>query len=506
MDPIELSLFTNRMASICTEMGAILQKTALSPNIKDRLDFSCAVFDHKGALCSQAAHIPVHLGSMAYAMKNIVNQQQWHHGDALILNDPYLGGTHLPDITIISPVFFNNELIAFVANRAHYADIGASSPGSMPLATQLDEEGLIISPSFIQQQGETNNVLLTEILSHMNNPGQVKADLIAQISVNQKAVERLQETIEQHSASKFTDALVHLNNYAERLARTGLKNITDGQYAFIDTMDDDGQGNENIPIQVRISVKDGNVLVDFNGTSQQVAGNINCPVSVTAAAVFYCFYALMPSNTPACSGSFRSIEIKAPNASLVNAQSPAAVAAGNVETSTRIVDVILGALAKALPERIPAASHGSMNNIAMGNQNWDYYETLGGGMGASCISDGQDAIQTHMTNTLNTPIEILEMQYPLRIHQYAIRMDSGGSGKFIGGDGLIREYEFLEETTVSLLTERRLNTPWGLSGGQAAKRGHNYLNNETVPGKISFSAKVGDRLLVSTPGGGGWGM
>lgn len=506
MNPVELSLFVSRIESVCTEMATVLQKTAFSPNIKDRLDFSCAVFDQSGQLCAQAAHIPVHLGSMAFAMTDIVKKTEWCDGDCLILNDPFLGGTHLPDVTLISPVFFNNELIAFVANRAHHADIGSSTPGSMPLATSLEEEGLILPPTFIMRENHICEDQLNTILNNMNDSVSARADLSAQISANLKGAERLSDYISHMGTSPFRQSLNELNDYAERLARQGLLAIPDGTYEFCDWMDDDGQGNSKIPISVKLTVNKENVIVDFTGTATQVTGNINCPLSVTAAAVFYCLFALMPEGTPPCSGSFRTIQIKAEKGCLINATPPAAVAAGNVETSTRIVDVILGALSKALVNQIPAASHGSMNNIAMGNQNWDYYETLGGGMGAGPNGGGLSAIQTHMTNTCNTPIEVLEMVYPLRISKYAIRENSGGKGQFPGGNGLIREYEFLQDDiSVSLLSERRTRSPWGLAGGEAGARGINYFNGAKISGKTTLLAEKGNKLKIETPGGGGWG-
>ena len=510
MDAIQLSVFSSRIAAICDEMGAMLRCAALSPNIKDRLDFSCAVFDAKGQLCAQAAHIPVHLGSMAYAMAGIIGQLEWRRGDMVIVNDPFLGGTHLPDVTLIAPVFVNDQLVAFVTNRAHHADIGASTPGSMPISTRLDEEGLIIPPSYLIRMGALDEAFLSSIVSATGNAPQSRGDFSAQISANRAGVQRLESLIEGVGLSAFSQSLGLLNDYAERLAATALQLIPDGEYRFSDVMDDDGMGNRDIAIQACVKVNDGHVEVDFMGTVEQVGGNINCPLSVAAAAVYYVFRCLMPAQTPACAGSFRRIRLSAPEGCLVNAKRPAAVAAGNVETSTRIVDVIMGALAQAIPDMIPAASHGSMNNVAMGARNdeqaWDYYETLGGGMGAGPHGAGLSALQTHMTNTLNTPVESLEMHYPLRIQRYQIRRGSGGDGEYKGGDGLIREYEFLAPTTVTLLTERRQHQPWGLAGGQPGAVGQNSLDGETLPAKISFNAQSGQCLTVATPGGGGWGL
>lgn len=509
MDAIKLSIFSSRISAVCDEMGAMLRRAALSPNIKDRLDYSCAVFDAEGQLCAQAAHIPVHLGSMAYAMAGIVGQLEWRHGDMVIVNDPFLGGTHLPDVTLIAPVLVDEELVGFVANRAHHADIGASTPGSMPISQRLDEEGVIIPPTYLMRNGAIDEQFLQSIVSATGNAEQSRGDFSAQISANRIGVLRLSGLVADSGRDAFQHSLVQLNDYGERLAASVLEQIPAGEYRFADLMDDDGLGHYGIPIEACVKIKNGRVYVDFSGTARQVRGNINCPLSVAAAAVFYVFRCLMPEQTPACAGAFRRITISAPEASLVNAQRPAAVAAGNVETSTRIVDVIMGALAQAIPEQIPAASHGSMNNVAMGARGesgaWDYYETIGGGMGAGPSGGGLSAVQTHMTNTLNTPVESLEMHYPLRVCRYQIRHDSGGKGIHAGGDGLVREFEFLQPTTVTLLTERRLNPAWGLAGGCAGLHGENQLDGEPLPGKISLTTQKGQKLTIYSPGGGGWG-
>ncbi len=512
MDAIALSIFASRIESVCDEMGAVLRRVAFSPNIKDRLDYSCAVFDPQGELCAQAAHIPVHLGSMAYAMKDIVSNIQWHDGDMIMLNDPYLGGTHLPDVTVIAPLFIKNKLTGFVVNRAHHADIGADSPGSMPVSKSLHEEGRVIPPTIIVKNHQLKTDVMDELMQFMRNPVESMGDFSAQISANRRGIKRLQQLVLQYGIDDYFNSLKLLNYYAEKLATDALKTIPDGSYYFEDVMDDDGMGQKNILIKVFIKINQAEISVDFTGTAQQVKGNINCPLSVAAAAVFYVFRCLMPEQTPACAGSFRSIIIKAPEACLLNASRPAAVAAGNVETSTRIVDVVMGALAKAIPEKIPAASHGSMNNIAMGssgdlkNEAWDYYETIGGGMGAGFSTNGLSGVQTHMTNTLNTPVEALEMRYPLRINQYALRDDSAGEGHKKGGEGLIREYEFLTNTHVTLLTERRDHSPWGQNGAADGAVGENILNGKRIKGKISMRVNAGDCLIIKTPGGGGFGL
>jgi N-methylhydantoinase B len=509
MNAIELSIFASRLEAVCDEMGAVLRSTAFSPNIRDRLDFSCAVFDAAGALIAQAAHIPVHLGSMAFATADLVARMDWAPGDMVVLNDPFLGGTHLPDVTLIAPVFAEGELAAFVANRAHHADIGAGSPGSMPISRSIHEEGQVIEPTHLIRHNALDQARLLAIIGETGNPTDARGDFHAQISANLAGGARLAELILQTGLHDFRAGLAAVNDYGERLARQALRGIPSGEYSFEDWMDDDGQGNLDLAIRARLRVKDGCVHVDFTGTAGQVSGNINCPLSVAAAGVFYVFRCLMPPQTPACAGTFRPISLHAPVGCLLNARYPAAVAAGNVETSTRVVDVILGALAEALPNRIPAASHGSMNNLAMGSRTpggaWDYYETIGGGMGAGAVGGGLSGIQTHMTNTLNTPIEVLETRFPLRVTAYGIRRGSGGTGRRRGGDGLVRELELLAPTSISLLTERRTRSPWGGAGGKPGAPGRNLLNGRELPGKVGIEAAAGDRLRIETAGGGGWG-
>ena len=508
LDPVKLGLFVSRLESVCEEMGAVLQRAAFSPNIKDRLDFSCAIFDARGELCAQAAHIPVHLGSMAYAMADIVSACEWHSGDMIVVNDPFLGGTHLPDVTVIAPFFDERgELLAFVVNRAHHADIGASTPGSMPLSKTLAEEGVVIPPTLLVRAG----VLDKALLDSWFGDGQ-HGDFIAQVSANRSGLLRLAEVVSALPVA-FDAAVEQLQHYAEGIARRRLADLPKGAYRFTDYMDDDGFGNSHLPIVVSIELANDGVAVDFSGTSAQVAGNINCPLSVAAAAVYYVFRCLMPNEVPVCMGLFRPISLSAPLGCLLNAQRPAAVAAGNVETSMRITDAVLGALAQAVPELIPAASQGSMNNVAMGGdvnshgdrKVWNYYETIAGGMGAHADGHGLSAVQSHMTNTLNTPVESLEMHYPLRIRRYALRNSSGGTGQFAGGDGVVREFEFLAPTQFTLLTERRNLAPWGLAGGTDAAAGRNFLNGQLLPAKVSQSAQAGDVLTIETPGGGGWG-
>ncbi|WP_303906269.1 hydantoinase B/oxoprolinase family protein [Thiohalomonas denitrificans] len=508
-DAVELSIFASRVEAVCEEMGAVLKRAAFSPNIRDRLDFSCAVFDPAGELCAQAAHIPVHLGSMAFAMRDIVGRVEWNQGNMVVVNDPYLGGTHLPDITVIAPLYLRHQLMGFVANRAHHANIGGDSPGSMPISGRLEEEGLIIPPRPLVRAGQLDESLMERIVTATGSPVETRGDFSAQVSANASGLRRLEELVDSLGVERYRSSLAELNDYAERLARSALEAIPDGRYAFTDYLDDDGKGHVDLPICVTVAVEDGRIHVDFAGTAAQTPGNVNCPLSVAAAGVFYVLRCLMPDQTPACAGTFRPITLEAPEGSLLNAQRPAAVAAGNVETSSRVVDAVCGALASAIPDRIPAASHGSMNNVAMGARDrdsyWDYYETMGGGMGAGARGGGLSAVQTHMTNTLNTSIEVLEMAHPLRVTRYQVRRGSGGVGERPGGEGLVREFEFLAPAQVTLLTERRRRGPWGLAGGGDGKAGENLFNGEPLPGKTTVSVEVGDRLTVISAGGGGSG-
>lgn len=491
-------------------MGAVLRRAAFSTNIRDRLDYSCAVFDARGELCAQAAHIPVHLGSMAYAMTGLVDTRRWRPGDILVLNDPYQGGTHLPDVTLIAPVFCGDDPVGFVANRAHHADIGADAPGSMPITASLDAEGLLIPPMLLLEKGVVIPETLAWICQATSDPVLTEGDFSAQVSASLCGVRRLQKLVSELGIAAYAEALSALNDYAAKLSAHTLSRIPEGCYRFADVMDDDGLGATDIPIVVSMQVSGGRIKVDFTGTAAQTRGNINCPFSVAVAAVFYVFRCLMPAVTPACAGTFRAISVTAPEGCLLNAVTPAAVAAGNVETSSRVVDVVLGALAQAVPERIPAASQGTMNNLAMGARsrdgNWNYYETMAGGMGAHALGEGLSSVQTHMTNTLNTPIEIFEAAYPVRVKRYAIRRGSGGGGKFKGGNGLCREYQFLAAAEVTLISERRSHQPWGLQGGAPGRRGENRLNNKLLPAKTRLTVTAGDRLMVCTPGGGGYGQ
>ncbi len=462
-------------------------------------------------MCAQAAHIPVHLGSMAYAMQGIVEKFEWHEGDMVVLNDPFMGGTHLPDVTLLAPFFLDGKRIGFVANRAHHANIGADSAGSMPLSSALEEEGVLISLVKLMAQGQW----VPEVVSRLkqiepDTKGTLPGDFLAQISANQTGLRRLQEWLREHrdGAYYFLDGMDALNRYGATLARHALTEIPVGTATYSDVMDSDGFGSVDIPIRVKVENSQSGLKFDFTGTAEQVEGNINCPASVTAAAVYYAVLSLLPEHIPHCAGVFEQIEMVVPERCLLNAAPGKAVAAGNVETSMRVVDVVLGALAQ-LGADVPADSQGTMNNVAMGGehdgQRWDYYETMGGGMGGGSQAEGLDGVQCHMTNTLNTPVESLEMHYPLRFIEYSLRSGSGGSGHHEGGDGLVRELEFLAPAQVTLLCERRDHAPRGREGGGDGRSGRNLLNGKVLPAKYSAWVEPEDKLRLESPGGGGWG-
>ncbi len=511
LSPIELSLFAHRLAAICDEMGAVLKRSACSPNIKDREDYSCALFDAVGELVAQAAHIPVHLGSMAYAMRGVVERLDWQPGDIAVFNDPFLGGTHLPDITVVMPVLIQMERIGFAATRAHHADVGGISPGSMGIHTALADEGVVIHPGYWFRAGREQTAFLRNFLERARNPEERMGDLAAQRAACRAGVSRL---IALFSEVAVVTGMEQLLAASETYGSNTMADIPDGYYRFEDVLEDDGLHNGPLTIAVNVIISGEMATVDFTGTAPQCPGPVNCPMSVTAAAVFYAFRCLMPEGTPQTSAIFRPIRITAPEGCLVHARPGAAVAAGNVETSQRIVDVVLGALAQACPERIPAAAQGTMNNVLFGGKDdhgkaWVYYETLAGGMGAHARGNGLSAVQCHMTNTKNTSIEVLEMHYPLRIREYAIRRGSGGTGAYCGGDGIIREWEALAACEMSLLTERRETRPYGLNGGESGQAGKNSLYAhgqwKRLPAKCTCTLKPGDRLRIETPGGGGYG-
>jgi len=515
-DVIEVEVFNKLFASIAEEMGIILAKSSFSSNIKERRDFSCAIFDARGDLVAQAAHIPVHLGSMPMTVKHVLAAHSFAPGDMMILNDPFHGGSHLPDITLIAPVCnTEGEVLFYVADRAHHADVGGRLPGSMGMISDLADEGVLIPPTFLRRKGVMNTHFVDQFLSQVRNPVERQGDLHAQAAALYRGNERLLELVDRYGIDYLFDVLAQLQNYAERLMRSAIVEIPDGSYNFIDYLDDDGIDCSPLPIGVKLTIDGGQALVDFTQCAPQVRSPLNTVRSVTRSTVVYVFQCLLGDGYPINQGSYRPLSVITRPGTLLDASPPAPVAAGNVETSQRIVDVLLGALAQAIPNRIPAASCGSMNNVAIGSLEagskhlFTYYETIGGGMGARPDRDGLHGIHTHMTNTLNTPVEALEHAYPLEVVQYSLRRNSGGKGQYKGGDGIIRAYRFLDKTNVSLLTERRRLAPYGLAGGRNGRRGENILirngRRTRLAGKINFTARPEDMLVIKTPSGGGWG-
>jgi N-methylhydantoinase B/oxoprolinase/acetone carboxylase alpha subunit len=514
-DPIELELFKNVFVAVSEEMGAVLGRTALSPNIKERKDYSCSLFNERGETLAQGSYIPVHLGAMPLSVQSALRSVTFEPGDLVILNDPYRGGTHLPDITCISPVFLGRRLSFFVANRAHHSDVGGMTPGSMPLATELFQEGLIIPPLKLYERGRINQGVFDLVLSNVRTPDERRGDLLAQFAANEVGRARLEEAVARFGAGKVRLYSRLIQDYTEKFLRDTIRSIPDGAYAFEDLLDNDGISDRSIRIAVRITVRGDRAIVDFGLSSPQTEGGVNANLAVTSSAVLYVFRSLVEEDIPFNTGLMRPLEILAPRGSVVNAEFPAACAGGNVETSQRIVDVLLGALAKALPGKIPAASQGTMNNIAFGgydpgrNRHFAYYETIGGGMGAGPDKGGLSGVHTHMTNSLNTPVEALENYLPLTIRSYGLRKGSGGQGRFPGGDGIVREYEFRVPAALTIMSERRRFAPYGVRGGSPGARGRNILisrgSRTALGSKVNVKLRAGDILRIETPGGGGSG-
>jgi N-methylhydantoinase B len=519
-DPVTIEVFRNLFSSVAEEMGVALGRTAYSANIKERLDYSCALFDPDGCMVAQAAHIPVHLGSMPASVQAALDRHTLRPGDVVALNDPYMGGTHLPDITLVAPVFAPAEAgsapVGFVASRGHHADIGGMTPGSLPLSTDLFQEGLIIPPIKLVRGGRTNRDVVDLLCRNSRTPGERRGDLAAQIAACRVGERRLQGIVARYGWDETHAHMQALLDYAERLTRAAIREVPDGEYAFRDYMDDDGLGGERLPVQVTVRVRGDEMDFDFTGTAPETPGCVNAPFAIALSAVLYVVRCIAGEGVPTNEGVMRPLRVHAPEGCLVNPTPPHAVAGGNVETSQRIVDVLLGALAQALPDRIPAASQGTMNNLLVGGHDtargvgFAYYETVAGGMGARPDRDGLSGVHTHMTNTLNTPVEALESFFPLRIRRYALRPDTGGGGRFRGGDGIVRDVEFLSPATVTVLSERRRSAPYGLQGGGPGAPGENVLYRGGVeeirlPAKVTFQAEAGDVLSLRTPGGGGWG-
>lgn len=507
-DVIRLEVARNRLAGIAEEMGAVLRRTAYSPNIKERADCSAAIFTPDGTMLAQAEHIPVHLGAMPASVTAILARLGAEPGLQYAVNDPFEGGTHLNDLTIVHPVFVAGVHVAWVGNRAHHADVGGEAPGSMPAhATTVHQEGVRIAPMAAVRGEDWLSEFLDPFLDATRTPTERRGDLAAQLGANAVAADRVASMVGLEGIDGFARLTDQLLSYGRRRMTAALAAVPDGRYEFADRME---WGERDVTIRAAVVIDGGSLHADFTGTDDQVPTNFNAPEAVTRSCLYYAVRVATDPSIPANGGAYRDISLTAPAGSLVNARYPAAVAAGNVETSQRIADVLLGALAQAVPDRVPAASQGTMNNVLIGNDRFAYYETVAGGQGGRPRGPGQSGIQTGMTNTRNTPIESLVTHYPFRITRYTLRRGSGGSGRHPGGDGIEREIEFSEEATVSLLGERRRHRPWGLAGGQSGACGEDLLvradgSTEHLPGKVTFHVDPGDRLLVRTPGGGGWG-
>ena len=557
-DPVELEVFKNLYHSIAEEMGATLRRTAFSPNIKERRDYSCALFDSAGEVIAMGDHMPVNLGSMPMSIAAATESAELAPGDMIMLNDPFRGGTHLPDITLVMPVYISGTpaqrgraLLAlaktdlsladersrptpdfYVASRAHHADVGGMYPGSMGPCREIYQEGLRIPPVKIMKEGKIVPDVLALLLNNVRTPEEREGDLGAQIAACQTGARRLQEICARYGLARAHQAAADLLIYSEKMMRAFLATIPPGRYQAEDFLDDDGVSDKDVRIAVSIEIsadtakarkrtanRDGRtalVTIDFTGSGAQVQGAINAVEAITYSACFYVFRCLLQEDVPPTSGLMRPLRVIAPSGTVVNAKPPAAVAGGNVETSQRIVDVLLKALAHAVPDRIPAAASGTMNNLTIGGldpragEPFAYYETIAGGMGARPNKDGVSGVHTHMTNSLNTPAEALEYAYPFRLRQYSLRPDSGGAGKYTGGDGIIREIELLTDAQVTLLADRRTRGPYGLAGGRDGTPGRTSVirrdgSIEELPGKTSLALRAGERIRIETPGGGGWG-
>jgi N-methylhydantoinase B len=498
VDPVALQVMIGGLRAACDEMGAALIRSAYSANIKERHDCSTALFDARGELVMQAEHIPVHLGSMPDAVAAVLALEQ-RPGSSWILNDPYRGGTHLPDITLISPVFVGSEMIGFAACRAHHADVGGPTPGSMPAgSTTLAQEGVVIPPT------PANPDTLRKLASQMRFPQQRLADLRAQDAANRIGTLRLADLAKHHGLERLRTGMEEILAYAERRTRAALSDLPDGSYAAEDVLEDDARGEpRDVKLRVEATIRGDHLSLDFTGTDPQVAGNLNCPLSVTKSAAFFAVRVLTDPDAPPSAGAYRPIEVVAPEGCLLNARAPAAVAAGNVETSSRVADLVIAALAGA--RAVPAQGQGTMNNLTLAGEDFTYYETLGGGQGACPDADGPSAIHVAMSNTLNTPVEALESEFPLRVRELSLRRGSGGTGKHRGGDGIVREVEALAPMRYSLISERRRHPPQGRDGGGDGATGRNLRNGEPLPSKAEGELARGDSIRIETPGGAGHG-
>ncbi|HUT80979.1 MAG TPA: hydantoinase B/oxoprolinase family protein [Candidatus Bathyarchaeia archaeon] len=519
VDIITREVIRGGLEYIAEEMGIILRNAAYSTNIKERMDHSCSLFDGKGRMIAQAEHIPVHLGAMPLSVKSIMNvfENDIFQGDSFIVNDPYLGGTHLPDITIITPIFYENELVGYSVSRAHHNDIGGMTPGSMPgNATDIFQEGLRIPPVKIVSKGQISKDILNLIMTNSRTPRIRKGDLMAQLSANWTGEKRLIELITQKGITTYLAAIDEILNYSEKRFLAVIKDFPKAKAKASDFMDGDGIDNKLVELMVAIETTNKQITFDFSGTAKQVKGAINCPYAVTLSASYYVLRTITDPTIPANEGLYRHLNVIVPPGTLLNVLPPAAVVGGNVETSQRIVDTLLKAFALIDPKRIPAASQGTMNNLIIGGidetgNSFTFYETIGGGSGGNRLKDGVDGIHTHMTNTMNTPIEEIEVRYPLVVEQYSFRENSGGKGFHRGGLGIIRKFKTKVPVVVSLLGERQKTSPWGIKGGEDGKMGEYYkitTKGEKVilSGKTTTTIDADEEIVIETPGGGGWGQ
>ena len=517
-DLITIEVIKGALIYAAEEMGIALKKSAYSPNIKERMDHSCAIFDRDRRLVAQAEHIPVHLGSMTFAVREGLRyRRDLEKGDMLLFNDPYISGTHLPDLTLIAPVFYKRDLIGYVANKAHHTDIGGKAPGSIAGdSTELYQEGLIIPPIKFVREGEIDEELSNFIKANVRTPETQIGDLRAQIAANNIGIARLIELVENYGLEVVQEAMDSVMNYSEHRVRGELEKMPEGTYTARDFLEDTGSEENPVEIKVEITIKDGNIIFNYEGTSKQVNGPVNAPLGVTLAGVYFTLISATDPNIPINDGCFRPVILKIPKGCLLNPERPAPVAGGNVETSQRNVDVLLKAFSQIIPERIPAAGQGTMNNVRLGGLRedgtpWTFYETIGGGSGGRPESDGVDGVHVNMTNTMNTPIEAIEAYYPIRFESYSLRPDSGGAGEWRGGCGIVRSWTLLAPTaTVSILAERNKIRPWGLNGGLPGAVGEYVLRRSdgsimNLPSKCTLKIYKGETLLVHTPGGGGYG-
>lgn len=503
VDSVSLSVMASSLSGIAEEMGSLLVRSAYSSNIKERRDCSSALFDARGRMIAQAEHIPVHLGALPETVKWVMDEKPVP-GDVFIVNDPFSGGSHLPDVTLVTPIALENRIIGYAATRAHHSDMGGSRPGSMPSgSTDIYQEGLILPPVRLVEQGALSESVMALIMANSRTPFLRRGDFLAQIAANDLACTRIRELTDKVGVDALLESFDAVIEYAERRTREAILSLPDGVYSAETEIEGDGITDADIPIKVTVTVDGDSLAVDFAGTAGAAAGNINCPIAVTRSACYFAVRVVLPKDIPANSGAFAPISVVAPEGSLVDARRPSAVVAANVETSSRIADVVLDALSQATD--VPAQGQGTMNVVVIGGPTWTYIETLAGGQGASSVGPGASGIHVAMTNTLNTPIESLELEYPLRVERYELRYGSGGSGRHPGGDGLVRSIRVLEPASLSLLTDRRRHRPRGRDGGGAGATGANLVQGVEIGPKESLALQAGDVVTIETPGGGGWG-